>query len=195
MRPAARCTWFSPNVGLLSSRKVGSSGFKRAGAWRRAYPLPLMTGIEHEDVVVPGITLLVSAYQPSASAFCSLAAAAWQPTPIYQQTNEVSIPNYRCVPHAFLKARQCSVRRPIVIIGRSDAGGNTHQHPSSCRKKSSARDPNGNAVSTHTYRLRPKRVRLNSVTRTGAERPGASHLSTCVRSEYSCVDFMCCSGK
>jgi len=93
------------------------------------------------------------------------------------------------------KRRQCSVRRPIVILCRSDAGGNTHQHPSSCRKKSSARDPNGNAVSTHTYRLPPKRVRLNSVTRTGVERPGASHLSTCVRSEYSRVDFMCCSGK
>jgi hypothetical protein len=34
--------------------------------------------------------------------------------------------------------------------GRSDAGGNTHQQPSSCRKNSSARKPRGNAVSTHT---------------------------------------------
>jgi len=50
----------SPNVGLLSSRKNRSSEFERAGAWRRAYPLPLMTGIAYEDAVVSGIALLFS---------------------------------------------------------------------------------------------------------------------------------------
>jgi hypothetical protein len=108
---------------------------------------------------------------------------------------EISIPNYWCVLRYPENAGQCAVKRPKFILGRSDAGGNTHQQPSSCRKKSSARDPRASAVSTHTYRLPPKRVRLNSVTRTGVERLGASHLSTCVRSEYSCVDFMCSSGK
>ena len=65
----------SPNVGLLSSRKNHSSGFERAGAWRRAYPLPLVTGIAYEDAVVSGIALLFRL-----SAFRLIAAAARQPT-------------------------------------------------------------------------------------------------------------------
>ena len=40
--------------------------------------------------------------------------------------------------------------RTVVIFHLSAVGGNTHQLPSSCRKKNNARGPSADEVSTHT---------------------------------------------
>ncbi|BFG81397.1 hypothetical protein PTKU46_94310 [Paraburkholderia terrae] len=54
--------------------------------------------------------------------------------------------------------------RLAVTLGRSAAGGNTYQLPSSCLKKNNARTPRDDDVSTYTHRLSPNRVRLTLVT-------------------------------